>query len=498
MRKQLGYLLAGLLFSAPFLSAQGIRRPVWADQFYEADKNLLSIHIRELLSAAKPEAAPRSEIRALIVPHAGYVYSGKTAASAYRLVEGADFETVVIIGPSHRYGFTGCSIYPEGGFETPLGVAPVDAQITGALMRATGFDFIPEAHAEEHSVEVQVPFVQTVLPKAKIIPIVMGFPTSRTARTLADALAQVLKGKKALVIASTDMSHFLSQKEANALDAKTIELVRSLDAGGLLRKVDRGENILCGGGGVGAVLMYSKKAGPTVVTVLKYSDSTEGGGPADSVVGYFAAAVSSRPESSAGSKLEALLSVGLPAIGPPQEEFRLSAEERKELLRLARQAVEMYVRGRKTISYETRNPNFLAPRGAFVTLNKRGSLRGCIGYIEPVAPLAQTVLQCAIYAATEDPRFQAVAPNELASLEYEISVLTPLKKIENPRLVQVGRHGLVIAQGGQRGVLLPQVPVENNWDREEFLAQACIKAGLPPNAWRTGAEIYTFEAIVFH
>jgi AmmeMemoRadiSam system protein A len=182
----------------------------------------------------------------------------------------------------------------------------------------------------------------------------------------------------------------------------------------------------------------------------------------------------------------------------PQEAFSLSAEEKKDLLRLARQAVELYVRERKVLTHETADPNLKAARGAFVTLRKRGDLRGCIGFIEAVYPLHLAVLQCAIYAATEDTRFAPVSADELKTLDYEISVLTPLRKIDNPGQVQVGKHGLVIAQGGRRGLLLPQVPVENNWDREEFLAQACLKAGLPPDAWKKGAEIFAFEAMVFH
>jgi AmmeMemoRadiSam system protein A len=184
--------------------------------------------------------------------------------------------------------------------------------------------------------------------------------------------------------------------------------------------------------------------------------------------------------------------------GMPAAEFSLSAEEKKELLRLARQAVETYVAEKKVVAYETKDPNLLAERGAFVTLKKGGELRGCIGFIEPVASLCETVIQTAIYAATEDNRFSPVQPEELSELEYEISVLTPLQKIDNPRLVQVGKHGLIIAMGRNRGVLLPQVPVENNWDRETFLGQACLKAGLPPDAWKKGAEISVFEAIVFH
>ncbi len=134
----------------------------------------------------------------------------------------------------------------------------------------------------------------------------------------------------------------------------------------------------------------------------------------------------------------------------------------------------------------------------FVTLTKGGDLRGCIGFIEPVAPLGQAVIRAAIYAATEDPRFPPVRPAELRDLKFEISVLTPVREISDPREVTVGRHGLIIARDGLKGVLLPQVPVENKWDRETFLEQASLKAGLPRDAWRQGAKLYVFEAIVFH
>ncbi|MDP2913952.1 MAG: AmmeMemoRadiSam system protein B [Candidatus Aminicenantes bacterium] len=497
-----------MLLSTAFSFAQSIRKPVWAGQFYDADKAALAARIEGFLASARPAAVP-GKIRALIVPHAGYIYSGRTAAFAYRLVQGEDIETVVILGPSHRVGFEGCSIYSEGGFETPLGIAEVDAPTARAIAGASGFGFVPEAHAEEHSVEVQVPFVQKVLPKAKIVPIVMGFPSEPNIRMLAGALAKVLKDRKALVIASTDMSHFLNQKEAEATDKSTLELVQDQKVPTLLRKIERNENVLCGGAAVVTALLYAQKMGSAAVTVLRRADSTEGGAPADSVVGYFSAAVTTRVQTQAsnsggensssppaasarGGPSE--FSAGAPA---PQAAFVLSADEKKELLRLARQAVDLFVREGKTLDYETKNLNLLSPEGAFVTLKKKGELRGCIGFIEPVYPLYKAVIQCAVYAATEDPRFGPVSTSELKAIEVEISVLTPLKKIDDPDLVRVGKHGLVISSGGRRGLLLPQVPVENNWDRLEFLAQACLKAGLAPDAWRKGAEIYVFEAIVF-
>jgi len=455
--------------------AQDVRPPAWAGQFYDADKAALAARIDGFLAAARP-AAVTGKIQALIVPHAGYVYSGKTAAYAYRLVQGADIKTVVILGPSHRVGFAGCSIYTGKGFETPLGVAEVDIPAARAIAKASGFQDVPKAQVEEHSAEVQVPFIQRVLPGAKIVPIVMGYPVEADIRRLAGALVKVLQDRKALVVASTDMSHFLSRKEAGEADKATIELVKGQKVPALLRKLERNENMLCGGAAVVVALLYAQKAGPASVTVLRYADSTEGGGPADSVVGYFSAAVTT---------------------SAPQAEFALSGDAKKELLRLARQAVELFVREGKTLSYQSKDPVLSAPKGAFVTLKKDGDLRGCIGFIEPLYPLAQAVIQCAIYAATEDPRFGPVAASELKSLEYEISVLTPLTKVGDPGRIRVGKHGLVISSGNRRGLLLPQVPVENGWDRLEFLAQACVKAGLPPDAWRKGAEIFAFEAIVF-
>jgi len=467
-------LIALLALATGRASAQDVRKAVRAGQFYEADPAALAAEIDSDLAAAPAPIAAASRIRALVVPHAGYAYSAKTAARAYRQVQGRDISAVVILGPSHYVGFEGGSIFSGDGFETPLGVAAVDTAAARALIKATGFTYVAAAHAEEHSLEVQVPFIQKALPRAKIVPVVMGVPSDRTIRTLAAALGKVFKDKDVLVVASTDMSHFLAKREANALDAETVTLVRDMKVPALIRKLERNENILCGGAAVAAALLYAQGLGDAAVEILGYADSTEGGGPSDRVVGYFAAAVTAGPAA----------------------DFALTAEDKKDLLALARRAVELYVREGKVLDAATDRPNLRTPRGAFVTLSEAGALRGCIGFTEPVAPLAETVIRAGIYAATEDPRFRTVSAAELKGLEYEISVLTPLHKIDASQ-VQVGRHGLVVAKDGRRGLLLPQVATEYRWSREEFLRQTCLKAGLPADAWRTGAEIYAFEAVVF-
>jgi hypothetical protein len=468
-----------LLAAAAAASAQDVKPAKFAGQFYDNDAARLAAGIDSLLTAAgAPPAAAKGRIAAVVVPHAGYVFSAPTAARAYAAVQGGDYETVIIVGPSHRVGFEGCSIWPRGGFETPLGVAAVDEDLARALSRASGFGFVREAFAEEHSVEVQVPFVQRVLPKARIVPVVMGFQTRQTIHALAAGLIKACSGKHVLVVASTDMSHYLPPVEGAKTDAQTIALIQSLKVETLIRRVEAGENILCGGGPVAAALLYAQKLGPVHVEVLKHADSSEGGGPADQVVGYFAGLV-------------------IAGEGAPAGTFALTGAQKTSLLRLARTAVTEYVTHRTVVEDNTGDAALAVPRGVFVTLRKKGDLRGCIGYIEPVAPLARAVIETAIYAAAEDPRFPPVGSGELKDIDIEISVLTPAQELTNPLSVVVGRHGLIIEKGGRRGVLLPQVPVENGWDRDTFLEQICVKAGLPTDAWRS-AKLQTFEAIVFH
>jgi hypothetical protein len=469
-------LILIILWAAAASPAQGTRAAVFAGAFYDADPGRLAALVDGYLrTAAEPPAGAR-DARLLICPHAGYIFSGPTAGHAYQAVKGRPFETVVVVGTSHQYPLDGASIYLRGGFETPLGTVPVDEALAARIAGASGFSYVAAAHEKEHSVEVQVPFIQRALPGARIVPIVLGYPTKANVNALARGLGEALAAPGVLIVASTDLSHYLAKEKANAADAKTIELVRKADARAIADRSARGENVMCGGGGVAAALIAMKTLGAPRVTVLHYSDSSAVNGDTGRVVGYLAAAVSP----------------GTAAAG-----FRLTPDEKKELLGLARQAVRSFVEDSRVVRYETDDPNLLGAKGAFVTLKKRGELRGCIGYIEPVFPLYETVIRTAIFAATQDQRFPPVTREELADLEFEISVLTTPERIDGPGRVAVGKHGLVISRGENRGLLLPQVAVENGWDRETFLAQACAKAGLPRDAWKKGAEIAVFEAIVF-
>ena len=475
MRKNfLARILLVLLVPA-VAGAQGVRPAVFAGQFYADDPARLAAEIDGYLAGASVTGPPPGErIVGIIAPHAGYVYSGRTAAAAYALLRGLPVDAVVIVGPSHRFAFEGVSIWPDGGFETPLGLARVDQALAGAIAKAMGSRFRPEAFAEEHSVEVQVPFVQRALPGAAIVPIVMGAQTRTTIRALAAALAKACRDRKVVVVASTDLSHFLPANKAQAADAGTADLIQAIKTETIIRKVEADENIMCGGGPVASLLLLAGKSGRPRVEILARTDSSGFGGP---VVGYLAAAV-------------------LSETAP--EEFALTADEKADLLKLARASLTEFLTRRTEIDDLTGREKFAAPRGAFVTLTKAGGLRGCIGFIEPVLPLGRTVIRAAIYAATEDPRFPRVGAGELEDLRIEISVLTPAREVANPAQVVVGTHGLIVEKDGCKGVLLPQVPVENGWDRETFLDQGCLKAGLPADAWKRGARLSVFRAIVFH
>ncbi len=477
MRRIIGLLFLSLFICLLFLWPQGTRKAVWAGSFYYGDADELSKYIDLFLQNVRIDSFPSGKIVALIAPHAGYGYSGQVAAHAYSLVQGKDYKTVVIIGPSHPYGFKGCSIYLKGAYETPLGTVKVNEALASELSKATGFKYVSQAHQQEHSLEVQIPFIQKVLPGAKIVPVLMGIQSRKTITTLANGLSEILPGKKALVIASTDLSHFFPKQKANETDSNTIKLIQSFETDTLLGKLDRRENIMCGGGPVVSTLLYSQSQGEPGAEILRYADSSDAGGPQSEVVGYAAAVLYLKgTESTSG----------------------LSARVKEDLLQLAGSAINQFITEKKLIDYKTKNPELLTKKGAFVTLKKKGLLRGCIGFIEPVLPLYETVIRAAIYAACQDLRFPPVTADELKDLEIEISVLTTPQRIHDPLLIEVGKHGLIIAKGDHRGILLPQVPVENKWPRQEFLERACLKAGLPRDAWTSGAEIYIFEAIVFH
>ena len=279
-------------------STDPIRPAAVAGTWYPGRSDLLAAEVDAYLDAVAE--IPDTEVAALIVPHAGLIYSGRVAAHAYRAVQNQAFDVAVLVGPSHFVGFRGVSIYPRGGFATPLGVAPIDAAVAGRIQAGSSrIRFYPPAHEREHSLELQLPFVRRVLPHTPIVPLLIGYQERTTILALADALVGALAGTRALLIASTDLSHYFDAQQAATLDGRVVEYVNRFDWAGLLDEFEqypeheRGRYVACGGGAAVAVMRASAALGATTARVLTRADSGDVSGDKAQVVGYLAAVLGS-------------------------------------------------------------------------------------------------------------------------------------------------------------------------------------------------------------
>jgi AmmeMemoRadiSam system protein A len=354
--------------------------------------------------------------------------------------------------------------------------------------------FIPEAHSQEHSLEIQLPFLQTVLKSFKLIPIAMEPDWSwETCQSVASAIAETVKGKKVLLVASTDLSHFYTYNIAAGLDKIFLDHIDRFDVEGLNRDLKSNRAEACGGGPVVAIMLAAKMLGANRGKVLKYANSGDVTGDRSRVVGYAAAVfykTAGGKEKMKEEKMKEEKKVGV--------DLGLNEEEKKILHHIARTVVENKARGKAVPEFKIESSVLKENRGAFVTIHKKGQLRGCIGYIEGHGPLHKTIEEMADAAAFRDPRFTPVKEKELSELDFEISVLTPLKRTTDVNDIQVGKHGIYIKKGWYSGLLLPQVATEYGWDRQAFLEHTCQKAGLPSNAWKEkDTELYIFSADIF-
>lgn len=468
------------------LNREPIRPPAVAGSFYPADADALTGQIRGFLKAVPSRSLPGS-IQAIIVPHAGYVYSGQVAAHAYKLLQGMKYDSVIVLAPSHRYSFRGAAAYPKGSYQIPLGRIPVDSNLAQKLTQECGLiTAIPEAHAREHALEVQLPFLKTVLGDFTLLPLIIGSCDYAACESIAEALYRCVKNKNVLIVASSDLSHYHPYRTALTLDQTVINYVNSLDARGLFHALTTDECEACGGFPIITAMLCAQKLGATRAEQLCYATSGDvGGGDKSAVVGYLAAALIVPPASSGARR----------AVGV---DLGLTDQEKKVLHSIAAAAIEAECTGQNMPSLPPLSQSLRENRGAFVTLHKGDTLRGCIGYIRAQKPLYQTIQEMAQAAAFQDARFKPVTRDELKDITIEISVLTPLKKINRVEEIAVGTHGLYIVKDFHSGLLLPQVATENKWDRETFLRHTCTKAGLPEHAWReSDAEIYIFSADIF-
>jgi AmmeMemoRadiSam system protein B len=269
--------------------AARIRRPAVAGSWYPGTAAALASAVDRYLGEVQRDVV--GQLVALVAPHAGLMYSGPVAGHAYRLLSSRQFDLVVLVGPSHFVGFDGVSIMAAGGYETPLGVVHVHGECAEALMQAG--DSIrehPAAHGREHSLEMQLPFVQRLAPGAQIVPLVMGYQTRATAYGLGTALARVLAGRQALLVASTDLSHYHEATIAADLDAVVIEAVTRFDPDRLQAALEVRPEHACGGGPLVAVMHAARQLGARDAIALHYADSGDVSGDKSAVVGYLAAA----------------------------------------------------------------------------------------------------------------------------------------------------------------------------------------------------------------
>jgi AmmeMemoRadiSam system protein B/AmmeMemoRadiSam system protein A len=496
-------VLIGLILGAVFCrvsSLGAIREPAVAGQFYPSDPAELKKMVAGDLAAVKNLPQIDGEIVALIVPHAGYVYSGPVAAHGYKLLENSKINEVILCGNSHTMRFNGLSVFGPGiQWRNPLGIVPCDDELGNYFINYNkSFNLIPDAQVKEHSLEVQLPFLQVVLKDFKIVPIIMGDPTSSTIDLLAKALSSAPIPSGAIMIASTDWQHYRPASVGGKMDSVGMECLKNFDIEGLQKNLMEGKTEMCGEGAVLAVMKAAKARGANRVKILKYGDSGDLYGDKSKVVGYIAAVIykSEKPlekerpvpkETGATTSSDADLA----------KRYNLNKENQKILLEIARESIKNYLIGKPLPNFEI--PDALNEFGAaFVTLNENDQLRGCIGHTTAVDPLYKTVSTCAIQAAVQDPRFPPVTVDEIDKLKIEISVLTPMKKIDSFDEIKIGRDGLMIFKGSRRGLLLPQVAVEYGWNATQFLEQTCLKAGLGINDYKSpDAVIYRFQAVIF-
>lgn len=469
------------------------REPAVAGQFYPNDKELLIAKIDSMIARASPPKI-KGKIIGIQVPHAGIEFSGPTAAFAYKTIAGKEGITVVMLGPSHQAEFNRAAVFTRGAWKTPLGKVVIGEDFAQRLLKEEPyFADLPEVHQGEHSLEVQLPFLQRVLKDFKIVPIMLFFPTYEECERVGRAVAKSAKEKNVLLLASSDLYHGYSYTEARASDSLTLTLMEKLQPKEFYQALTKSyatrSPLACGGYPIVALMVAAKELGADTAVVLYNTNSNDvlhqrGG----YCVGYSAVAFLKRETEEKGQQADQKTS----------DAVLLTLEEQQSLLKIARQTIEQYISKGKIPEFSPLTERLKEKRGVFVTLHKKGELRGCIGYVEPIKPLYLATRDMAISAATEDPRFPPVRIEELPAIDIEITVLSPLARITDPKMIEVGKHGLVIRKGFHSGLLLPQVPVEQGWNREEFLTGVCWKAGLPPDAWKEpDAELYVFTGQVF-
>ncbi len=468
-----------------------------AGMWYDANAAALSAEIDRYLGEADP--APLEKVQALVLPHAGYRYSGAVAAYGLKKFAGGNYFRVIVMGPSHRtFMKDSAHVSDATHIATPLGETPLDTEAIATLLKHPEFRVASGVDEAEHSVQIQLPLLQRALGEFKLVPIVIGNIDDATTQKMADILLGIVDSTT-LVVASSDFTHYGANYGYVPFDDNIPENLEKLDMGAwkhIQNKDVKGFNqyleetgaTICGHHPISILLSMLPKE--SEAHLLKYDTSGRMTGDTGMSVSYMSLAFTGAwPEKEAA-----------PA-GQGEKEGALSAQDKTQLLALARGMLETYIKTGDKASPEalgiTITPAMRQTMGAFVTLTVRRELRGCIGEIFPRRPLYEAVMERAVDAAVNDPRFRPVTEKELPTLEYEISALTPPVPVNSYQDIVIGKHGMVIQKNGRSAVFLPQVAPEQHWALEETLTHLSLKAGLPQDAWKEGASWTVFEAIVF-
>ncbi len=458
-----------------------VRPATQANRFYTGDSTALSEEVDSFLAVHKGRTQ-YDNVAALIVPHAGYYFSGNVAASAYMTLNPKrPYKRIFLLGPSHHEWLDGASVNTEADYyATPLGKVKVDRETAMQLTKDSLFSYRPEAHDREHCLEVQLPFLQRRLGEVPpIVPIIIATNDYEKLQRMAAVLKPYFTDENLFVI-SSDFSHYPSYEVACEVDARTGKAIESGDVGQLIAAIETnarsGKRNLatsaCGEFAIITLMLMLDRHDEVKHLMYQNSGDIDDHDP-NRVVGYHAFAI----------------------LRNDSTRFTLTDADKKLLKEIACQSIRDSLDGKPLRNMQHTTLNVKC--GAFVSLHKHGTLRGCIGHFGEDYPLYEIVAEMARAAAFEDPRFSPVRREELDDIDIEISVLTPMRRIQSLDEFELHRHGIYIRKGYRSGTFLPQVADEVNWTKEEFVAHCSQdKAGLGWDGWRD-AEMYVYEAIVF-
>jgi MEMO1 family protein len=478
-------------------SSAGVRQPAVSGSWYSDSPEKLSRDVDRYLKEAD-SAEVTGNIKGIVVPHAGFVFSGSVAAHAYKLLQGQQYDSVILIGNAHRVGFKGAALDGSDAYRTPLGDVPVDTEIVQALSSPEHKVVIDsKPHRHEHSLESQIPFLQRTLKEGfTIVPILFGYEPGPAFEVIVNAITKIAEKKSILLIASTDLTHFPSCEDSHRIDRVTVEMIASMDIDKLknwerseMSKGIRGlDCVMCGNTAVFSVIESARRLGADKGFVLDCANSGDVAmGEKSRVVGYGAVVFMDCDRGEKGNPVKTAKKSGK----------SLSDTEHRLLLALSRHVLDTYVQTGTSPVVKSDTERFNQKQGVFVTLKIHDQLRGCIGYIMPRTSLHQAVVENTVNACAHDPRFTRVTPSELEDIDIEISVLSVPEKVVSTESIELGRHGIILKKGNRHSVFLPQVAPEQGWTLEETLRHLSYKAGLNPDEWRNNAEFEVFEADVF-